>query len=97
MWREVTGSEAGDALVAMVTSSRKVYAFGAPYSNPDPLPGLHDVHINQGDPINSPFHHLDGIWQDGCVITEDAQGRLSGYFGKFTTQSLHTDDNGYPI
>jgi len=96
VWNDVTGSEAGEALVALVTGSQRVYVFGAPYRDPNPYPGAHDVHMNQGDPINSQFHSLDGIWQDGCVIVETSEGKLSGYFGKFATQSLTTDDNGFP-
>jgi len=53
----VTGNEAGEALVAMVMGSTKVYAFGAPYTTGN---GVHDVHCNQGDPPGQ-FQHLDGI------------------------------------
>jgi Uncharacterized conserved protein (DUF2278) len=95
-WNDVTGDEAGNALVSMVTGSNRVYVFGAPYSDPDPYPGMHDVHMNQGDPITSEFHPLDGIWQDGCVITDGGDSGLAGYFGKFATQSLTTDSNGWP-
>jgi hypothetical protein len=93
-WNDVTGDEAGNALVSMVTGSNRVYVFGAPYS--DPYPGMHDVHMNQGDPIASAFHPLDGIWQDGCVIVDGGDSGLAGYFGKFATQSLTTDSNGWP-
>src|SRR5215469_10955554 len=31
-WTNVTGNEAGEALVAMVASSTKLFAFGAPYT-----------------------------------------------------------------
>jgi Uncharacterized conserved protein (DUF2278) len=95
-WNDVTGDEAGNALVGLVTGSSRVYVFGAPYSAPNPYPGMHDVHMNQGDPIASPFHPLDGIWQDGCVIVDGRDGKLAGYFGKFATQSLTTDPNGWP-
>jgi uncharacterized protein YukJ len=73
--------------------------FGAPYPNPNPNPnpGMHDVHMNQGDPVGSPFHALDGIWQDGCVIVDGRDGSLTGYFGKFATQSLNTDSSGSPL
>jgi uncharacterized protein YukJ len=71
--------------------------FGAPYANPNPNPGMHDVHMNQGDPVGSPFHALDGIWQDGCVIVDGSDGSLTGYFGKFATQSLNTDSSGSPL
>jgi hypothetical protein len=82
-WNDVTGDEAGNALVSMVQDSTRVYVFGAPYTHPNPNPGMHDVHMNQGDPVDSPFHPLDGIWQDGCVIADGADGGLAGYFGKF--------------
>jgi hypothetical protein len=92
-WTNVTGHEAGDALVAMVTGSTRVFAFGAPYTSGY---GVHDVHCNQGDPPGN-FRHLDGIWQDGCVFALKADGTLSAYLGKFTSQSLTTDDNGLPV
>jgi uncharacterized protein YukJ len=34
--------------------------------------------MNQGDPVGSPFHALDGIWQDGCVIVDGSDGSLTG-------------------
>ena len=92
-WTNVTGNEAGEALVAMVEGSAKLYAFGAPYTTGN---GVHDVHCNQGDPPGE-FQHLDGIWQDGCVFALKADGSLSAYLGKFSTQSLNTDNNGLPI
>src|SRR5271165_559467 len=95
-WQNVTGDEAGNALAGLVSDSIRVYVFGAPYSDPNPYPGMHDVHMNQGDPIGSVFHPLDGIWQDGCVIIDGSDGKLAGYFGKFATQSLTTDSNGWP-
>jgi hypothetical protein len=97
VWKDVTGNEAGNALVALVQDSTRVYVFGAPYANPNPYPGMHDIHMNQGDPIASQFHSQDGIWQDGCVLVAKPDGRLAGYFGKFATQSLQTDSNGFPI
>lgn len=95
-WNDVTGDEAGNALVSLVQDASRVYVFGAPYADPDPDPGMHDVHMNQGDPIGSQFHSLDGIWQDGCVIVETSDGKLAGYFGKFASQSLTTNSSGWP-
>ena len=92
-WTNVTGNEAGNALIAMVTGSQRVFAFGAPYTSGF---GVHDVHCNQGDPPGQ-FRALDGIWQDGCVFAIKADGTLSAYLGKFSTQSLNTDNNGIPI
>jgi len=93
IWTNVTGDEAGNALLAMVTGSTRVFAFGAPYTSGL---GVHDVHCNQGDPPGQ-FRPLDGIWQDGCVFAIKADGTLSAYLGKFATQSLKTDNNGIPI
>src|ERR1700712_1928993 len=42
VWKDVTGNEAGQALVELVTGSTRVYVFGAPYENPHPTPGMHD-------------------------------------------------------
>jgi uncharacterized protein YukJ len=60
------------------------------------LEGVHDVHCNQGDPPGQ-FRVLDGIWQDGCVFALKADGTLSAYLGKFSSQSLNTDNNGILI
>jgi len=92
-WTNVTGNEAGNALIAMVICSTKVFAFGATYTAGK---CVHDVHCNQGDPPGQ-FQHLDGIWQDGCVFARKGDGTLSAYLGKFSTQSLNTDNNGLPI
>ena len=92
-WTNVTGNEAGEALVALVKGSKKLYAFGAPYVTGK---GVHDVHCNQGDPPGQ-FRPLDGIWQDGCVFVVKGDGSLSAYLGKFSTQTLKTDGSGLPI
>ncbi len=92
VWTNVTGNEAGLALVAMVTGSKKVWAFGAPYTSGL---GVHDVHCNQGDPPG-PHQADDGIWQDGCVFALKGDGTLSAYLGKFSTQTLKTNNQGLP-
>jgi Uncharacterized conserved protein (DUF2278) len=83
-WTDVTGNEAGEAVVALVTGSTKLYAFGSPYTTGH---GVHDVHCNQGDPPGE-FQGLDGSWQDGCVFVLKGDGSLSAYLGKFSTQTL---------
>jgi uncharacterized protein YukJ len=97
LWIENTGETALIILNNLVSNATRLYVFGAPFHNTNPIEdGMHDVHMNQGDPPGQ-FQLLDGIWQDGCVIVEKSGGVLSGYFGKFVTQSLNTDDNGLPI
>ena len=74
-------------------SSSKLFVFGAPYTTGF---GVHDVHYNQGDPPGE-FRALDGIWQDGGIFALAQDGTLSAYLGKFSTQSLTTDEHGIPL
>jgi uncharacterized protein YukJ len=90
----------GDNLIqvfqSQLTNVQRLYIFGAEYSTAD---GVHDVHMNQGDPDGSEFQLLDGIWQDGGVVFQygPPQPRFDVLQIKFETQSLHTDDQGHPI
>jgi len=92
-WVDSTGDNALDELEAQLVGSTRVFVFGAPYTSGL---GVHDVHMNQGDPPGQ-FQHLDGIWQDGGTIVERPTGELVAILTKFETQSLHTDGNGMPI
>jgi hypothetical protein len=94
VWTTVTGSEAGDALIAMVTGSAKLYVFGAPYNSGN---GMHDVHCNQGDPLGSQWYASNGTWQDGCVVAKNNDNTYSIYLGMFLNQTLNTDANGNPL
>jgi len=75
---------------AILIDSAGVFIFGEPYANGK---GIHNVHMTQGDPIDSEYANEDGIWQDGGVIYQyfDPQPRLSALITKFQTQSLNTD------
>ena len=94
------GTAALDQLESMFSDPSvisKVYLFGAPYPYPyqnNPV-GLHDVHCNQGDPPGQ-FQVLDGIWQDGGVIVKYNDYHLEGFFVKFETQTLNTNNQGLP-
>jgi hypothetical protein len=95
VWTKNNGDEVLDKLRDMVTGSTRVYVFGAPYTYGGP--GVHDVHMNQGDPKGSQWYAANGIWQDGCVIVaRPGEDKLRGYFGKFVSQTLNTDNNGNP-
>jgi uncharacterized protein YukJ len=73
--------------------SVRVFVFGAPDSSDL---GVHDIHLNQGDPLGQ-FQHLDGAWQDGAVLIERPSGEIVAFLVKFQTQSLHTNSQGLPI
>jgi len=91
-WIDSTGDNALDKLDGLLKSSTRVFVFGAPYSQGL---GVHDIHMNQGDPAGQ-FQHLDGIWQDGGTLMQLTDGRYVAFLTKFETQTLDTDDQGLP-
>ena len=99
-WTTNVGTDALNHLEGMFAAPgmiAKVYLFGEPFPIPHgSIPdGLHDVHCNQGDPPGQ-FQRLDGIWQDGGVIVKYTDEHLEGFFVKFATQTLNTNDLGLP-
>jgi hypothetical protein len=91
-WIDSAGDNALDALETQLLGSVRVFVFGAPASSGL---GVHDVHLNQGNPAG-PFQQLNGIWQDGGVLIERPSGEIVAFFVKFATQSLHTNSLGHP-
>jgi uncharacterized protein YukJ len=82
----------------------ELFAFGAkfpePGERPDPRPidhelhtfqGVHDVHMNQGNPKPGRFADDNGVFQDGGLILKFGS-RYVGLFLRFETQWLPTDD-----
>jgi uncharacterized protein YukJ len=60
--------------------------------------GIDNVHMNQGafNRTNGTLHYLEnGREQDGGLIVLSAAG-ATGLFIKFRSQTIHTDDRGYP-
>src|SRR5262249_650679 len=74
-WTLQNGDNLINELNTLLAGVDRLYIFGATYSSGI---GVHDVHMNQGDPNGSSFQHLDGIWQDGGVLFSygGAQARL---------------------
>src|SRR5262249_8346755 len=64
-WIASTGDNALSALEQVLPNCKRVFIFGAHYTTGL---GVHDVHMNQGDPQGSQWYASDGIWQDGAVI-----------------------------
>jgi hypothetical protein len=95
-WVLQTGDNLVNALQYLLTNVTRIHIFGAAY---DTGLGVHDVHMNQGDPLDSDFAHLDAIWQDGGVLFEygGPQPRIVALQIKFETQSLYTDEEGRPL
>jgi len=92
-WIDSSGDTALNALETQLLGSVRVFVFGAPA--PTGL-GIHDIHLNQGDPLGQ-FQPQDGIWQDGGVLIERPSGEIVAFLTKFASQSLHTNSHGLPI
>jgi len=62
----------------------------------DPGNGIHDIHMNQGNP---PPHEQDnGIWQDGGLLLYfPSTDTWTSVFLKFQSQITPTDDSGNPV
>jgi hypothetical protein len=94
-WVPSTGDNALSVLEGQFPGSTRIYLFGEHYE--DGTNGVHDVHMNQGDPPGSQWYASDGIWQDGAVFVERPNGTLFCWQVMFNSQSTHTDDHGHPI
>ncbi|GAB7188455.1 hypothetical protein ATKI12_8286 [Kitasatospora sp. Ki12] len=92
-WVRSNGDNALDVLLPHVRAASRIYVFGQRF---DHGLGVHDVHLNQGDPVDSPWYPDNGIWQDGAVVCEHSDGRVVVWQIKFDTQVLTTDDAGHP-
>ena len=92
-WKRAKADDTLDKLEALLTKSKRVLVFGAPYKTGL---GIHDVHMNQGDPQGSIWYGANGAWQDGGVLCV-TKSAVKVFLTKFTNQSLDTDDAGNPI
>jgi uncharacterized protein YukJ len=70
-----------------------VYGFGFLFQPAED--GLHETHMNQGNPRGRHFKE-NGAFQDGAVIVERA-GSFVALFTAFQTQMLPTDARGVPV
>lgn len=70
-----------------------IYAFGSQYTDGT---GIHDIHMNQGNPPGE-FEKDNGTWQDGLLVFElPASGTWAAIFIAFQTESWTTDSDGNP-
>lgn len=72
-----------------------IYAFGSQYTDGT---GIHDIHMNQGNPDPGAFAADNGIWQDGAILFQlPGSGSWTAIFIAFQTESWNTDDGGDPV
>jgi uncharacterized protein YukJ len=78
---------------AVADENGTIYAFGSQYTEGT---GIHDIHMNQGNPAGS-FEKDNGTWQDGLLIYElPASNTWTAIFIAFQDESWKTDANGNP-
>jgi uncharacterized protein YukJ len=74
-----------------------IYAFGSAFSDQGKVDGIHDIHMNQGNPKGN--HGGDnGVWQDGALLINlPAKRTWTAVFIAFQTESWSTDSAGNPV
>jgi uncharacterized protein YukJ len=78
-----------------------IYAFGSAYSDSGKVDGIHDIHMNQGNPVGGKggrFGGDNGVWQDGALLINlPSKGTWTAVFIAFQTESWSTDSAGNPV
>ena len=73
-----------------------IYAFGSAYADSGRVDGIHNIHMNQGNPAG-PFERDNGAWQDGAIFIHlPAKNTWTAIFIAFQSESWNTDDSGNP-
>ena len=79
---------------ALADPDGTIYAFGSAFADSGGPMGIHDIHMNQGNPPG-PFEKDNGTFQDGAIFIQlPGQQKWSALFIAFQTESWDTDDNG---
>ena len=87
---------------AVAAGNATVYAFGSAYADSGKVDGIHDIHMNQGNPAAGGHEGDNGIWQDGAMfmqlpsLNKDPTKTWVAVFIAFQTESWTTDNNGNP-
>jgi uncharacterized protein YukJ len=95
-----TPSYSDDRLGWKPTKDVTVYGFGFLFE--PGKDGLHETHMNQGNPKPGKGTHVkdhsneNGVFQDGAVMIE-LDGKFQALFVAFQTQLVPTDSRGRPI
>ena len=92
------GGALNDAVTALVQQvieqAGELYAFGSSYADGGVTDGIHNIHMNQGNPAGS-FQADNGTWQDGGLFLYlRAAQSWSAVFLAFQTEVWTTDNSG---
>jgi uncharacterized protein YukJ len=82
---------------AVADPNGAIYAFGQSFADSGTPDGIHNIHMNQGNP-GSRFASENGIWQDGALFINLPQSDAwTALFLAFQTESWQTDEHGNPV
>ena len=74
-----------------------VFAFGSSFADPGGVTGVHNIHMNQGNPKGR-FESDNGTWQDGALlIFLPSTGKWTALFIAFQSESWTTSSTGNPL
>ncbi len=103
--REAALSDAVTSLIgqAIADGNATLYAFGSAYADSGQVDGIHDIHMNQGNPRTGRYERDNGIWQDGAMflqmpsLSSDPARTWVAVFLAFQSESWNTGSNGDPV
>ena len=73
-----------------------IFAFGSAFSDAGKVDGIHNIHMNQGNPLAS-FGRDNGTWQDGALFLYlPTTNNWTAIFIAFQPESWNTDAAGNP-
>jgi uncharacterized protein YukJ len=82
--------------MAVADKNGIIYAYGSSFADSGKVDGIHDIHMNQGNPLKT-FGKDNGIWQDGALFIHLPEKKnWTAVFIAFQTESWSTDNNGNP-
>jgi hypothetical protein len=93
-WKQGTSRDALADLEPLLEDPKALYVFGEQFAHGL---GVHNIHQNQGDPIDSQWWAENGIWQDGATLIQRQDDTIVAFLNKFKTQSYVTDEEGHRI
>src|SRR5580693_8244179 len=103
MMNRVRASALQNAVVTLLNmtiadKNGMIYAFGSAYADSGKVDGIHDIHMNQGNPAKGGHSGDNGVWQDGALFIHlPSKATWTAVFIAFQTESWSTDAKGNPV
>lgn len=80
-----------------IAQKETIFAFGSTFPSSGKVTGIHDIHMNQGNPSAGGHSGSNGVWQDGGLFLYQPTTKVwTAVFIAFQTESWKTDGAGNP-